>query len=111
MKKHLKNFASYYLVLIVVAAALVPVFRAQSLGTTVRVMSVPDGAYYSVDGQNYNHATSAIWPTGSKLVLSADVNQDGAQYKTRITFSGWSYNGGSLTGNTVIITADPSISE
>src|SRR6266567_398104 len=112
MKNQFKKFASYLTVLFALAAALAPVYRAQSLGTTVRIVPVPDGAYYSVDGQNYSHATSAIWPVGSKHVLSADVQQDGAQYKTKIAFQGWSYSGGSLPGgNTVIITADPSVSE
>src|SRR4051812_7099691 len=112
MKTHLKKFASYYVVVIGLTAALVPVFRAQSLGVTVKIVPVPDGAYYSVDGQNYSHATSAIWPTGSKHVLSAEKEQNGVVNKARISFTNWTYAGGVLPGgNTVAITADPAITE
>jgi uncharacterized protein (TIGR03437 family) len=112
MKTPLSKFASFSIFLIAIAAALAPVYRAQSLGSTVRVSTIPDGAYYSVDGQIYTHATSAIWPAGSKHILSADVEQDGVQMKTKLTFGSWQYGTTTLPGgNTVAITADPSINE
>jgi len=98
--------------LIATAAALAPAFRAQSLGSTTTISTVPDGAYYSVDGQFYTHATSAIWPAGSKHVLSAVVEQDGVQSKARYTFSGWQAGGTTIPGgSTVTITADPSVTQ
>jgi uncharacterized protein (TIGR03437 family) len=50
---------------------------------------------------------SAIWPAGSKHILSVDSNVQLGGIKTRYTFGGWSYSGGPLTGNTVTVTADP----
>ena len=112
MKHPLSKFASLTIFLIVIAASLAPVFHAQNLGSTVRVSTVPDGAFFSVDGQNFNHATSAIWPAGSKHVLSVDVEQDGLIPKARFAFTNWST--GTLTlpgGPTIAITADPSQTE
>ena len=99
--------ATYFLIAI---AALVPAASAQNLGSTVTISTIPDGAYYSVDGQIFTHATSAIWPAGSKHILSADVEQDGVLNKTKLTFGGWSFGNTALPGgNIVTITADPSI--
>jgi len=88
------------------------VCRAQSLGSTTTISTIPEGAYYSVDGQIYTHATSAIWPAGSKHVLSADPEQDGTGSKTKLTFTSWQYGNTTLPGgDTVTITADPAITE
>ena len=111
MKNYLSKFAPVTLLLTAALAVPVPV-RAQNLGTAIRISTVPDGAYYSVDGQIYTHATTAIWPTGSKHILSTDVEQDGIQQKARFSFSNWAFGGSTLPGgNTVVVTADPSITE
>jgi uncharacterized protein (TIGR03437 family) len=92
-------------------AALAPAIRAQNLGTAVTINTVPDGAYYSVDGQMYTHASSAIWPAGSKHILSVDPEEDGILNKTKLTFSNWSYGSTPLPGGTTVaVTADPSVS-
>ena len=108
MKKFQSRIAPVFILTMVSSVVLVPSVHAQNLGSTVTVSTVPDGAYFSVDGQVYNHAMSAIWPAGSKHVLSVDSNvQNGGATKTEYTFGGWSYLGGALQGNTVTVTADP----
>jgi uncharacterized protein (TIGR03437 family) len=112
MKNLFSKLASFFVLTIATTAVLVPVFRAQNLGSVTRISTVPDGAYYSVDGQIYNHATSAIWPAGSKHSLFVDLEQDGVQQKARFTFTSWQYSGGTLPGgNSVSITADPSVTD
>jgi len=96
-------------VLLALSLALAPVFHAQDQSVT-RVIPVPDGVEYMVDGQEYLHASSAVWPAGSKHVLSAhDITH--VAFRTRYTFSGWSIDGGQLPFNPVTVTATPSISE
>src|ERR1017187_7435397 len=109
MKKLQSRIAPVFILTMVSSGLLVPFFHAQNLGSTVTVYTVPDGAYYSVDGQNYNHAMSAVWPAASKHILSVDSTlQDGGGTKTRYNFKGWTYSGGGIPGgNTVTITADP----
>jgi uncharacterized protein (TIGR03437 family) len=108
------KFLSKLLSIFVVIATLVavaPVSHAQNQGSVTRITPVPDGAYFSVDGQSYNHAVSAVWPAGSKhnlFVLQPIQATLGA--KTTLTFTGWSWSGGSMP-NPVDVTADPSISE
>src|SRR5262245_52585668 len=97
MKNEFQKITSFLLLMLAIAAAAAAL-RGQNLGTAVRIGPVPDGVYYSVDGQNYSHATSAIWPNGSKHVLSAETEQNGLQLKTRIAFGGWEYSGGTLPG-------------
>jgi uncharacterized protein (TIGR03437 family) len=107
MKKFQLKIAPVFILTMVSSVVLVPLFHAQNLGSTVSVYTDPDGASFSVDGQNYTHAMSAIWPAGSKHVLSVDSNVQLGQPKTRYTFGGWSYSLGQLTGNTVTVSADP----
>ena len=111
MKKFLLKFASFLIVAIVILAAFAPVVRAQNLGGTVRISTVPDGPYYMVDGMNYNHAVSAVWPSGSKHLLSVQsLMQDGVSNKARYTFQNWQAGGVTLpAGNIVTVTADPSL--
>jgi hypothetical protein len=88
MKKFQSKIAPVFILTVVSCGVLVPLFHAQNLGGTVVVSTVPDGAYFQVDGQNYNHAMSAIWPAGSKHVLSVtSALQDVA--KTRYSFKSW----------------------
>lgn len=107
MKKFQSRIAPVFILTMVSSVVLVPLFHAQNLGSTVTVSTDPDGAHFSVDGQGYNHAMSAIWPAGSKHVLSVDTAVQFGALKTRYTFGGWTYSGGPLTGNTVTVTADP----
>jgi uncharacterized protein (TIGR03437 family) len=113
MKKFCLKFTPLILILIVILAAFAPVVHAQDLGITVRISPVPDGAFFGVDGMQYNHAVTAVWPAGSKHTLSVlSVIQYGAGNKTRYTFSGWQTSKMPLPGgNVVTITADPSMSD
>lgn len=88
---------------------LAPTVRAQELSTT-RIVTVPDGAFYSVDGQSYQHSTSFIWPKGSKHVLQAPTDA-GTAFGIQYAFQTWQWSGGPLAGNPVSITADPSITQ
>src|SRR5664280_1350039 len=77
----MKKFDWKYVPIFVIFAfsmALSPVFRAQDLGSITRITPVPDGAAYTVDGQTYWHASSAVWPAGSKhtLFVPATVQVD-----------------------------------
>src|ERR1035441_4279420 len=65
----MKKFDWKYVPIFVILAlsmALAPVFHAQTQGSLTRITPVPDGAGYLVDGQYYTHASSALWPAGSK---------------------------------------------
>src|SRR5436190_3787396 len=84
--------------------------RAQVSGA-VQIYTVPSGIAYTVDGEFYRTRTSAIWPAGSKHVLSLDPVQVALNAKTRYAFGAWQYTGGSLPGATVTVTADPAIKE
>lgn len=109
MKKFQSKIAPVFILTMVSSGVLVPLFHAQNLGSAVQVSTMPDGASYSVDGQNYSHAMSAVWPAGSKHILSVDSGeQDGGPTKTRYSFKSWQYSGGVVPGgNTVTVTADP----
>jgi uncharacterized protein (TIGR03437 family) len=98
-------------VIFVLSMALAPVFRAQEQGSMTRIVPVPDGAEYQVDGQVYTHATSAAWPAGSKHTLWVpNVIQIGT-IRTRYAFQGWTFAGGPLQTNPAVVTASPSINE
>jgi uncharacterized protein (TIGR03437 family) len=108
-KQFCMRFAPAVLVLLGLPALIVPAFRAQSLGTTVTISTLPAGMYYSVDGQYTRQPTSAVWPAGSKHVLSVTgLTQDELQNKTRYLFKDWEYGGQVVPGgSTVTVTADP----
>ena len=91
--------------------ALAPVFRAQTSGTLTRVTPVPDGAVFYVDGQPFSHATSALWPSGSKHVLSVPDTVQIGQIRTQLAFQAWQFAGTSLPTNPVTVTATAGISE
>lgn len=99
------------LAVIAIQVAVAPVSHAQNQGSVTRITPVPDGAYFYVDGQAYNYAVSAVWPAGSKhtLFVAAPV-QATIGHKTTLTFTGWSWSGGTMA-NPVEVTADPSITE
>jgi uncharacterized protein (TIGR03437 family) len=98
------------LVVFALSMALAPVFRAQDQSVT-RITPVPDGAEYVVDGQTYTHASSAVWPAGSKHTLSVPATSQLSQLRTQYVFRSWEFTGGTLTLNPVTVTATPSISE
>ena len=72
-------------------ALLAPAGPAQVQSTT-RIVPVPDGATYSVDGQNYQHTTSFIWPQGSKHTLQAP-NLGYPAFNTQVMFQNWQWSG------------------
>lgn len=94
---------------IVIQVAVAPLSRAQNIGSITQITSVPDGAYFRVDGQSYNHAVAAVWPAGSKHILFVDAPVQIFGAKTTLTFQGWNFNGQILPTNPVAVTADPSI--
>ena len=83
---------------------------AQSSSAT-KIYTVPDGVGYTVDGQYYTSLSTAVWPAGSKHVLSVNPYPAGSNLNTRYSFVNWQYFGGALPGSTVTITADPAIKE
>ena len=109
-----KSFSKFVTILsaIAIQVAVVPVSRAQNQGSVTHVTPVPDGAYFKVDGQTYNHAAAAVWPAGSKHILWVDSTiQNSPLTKTRLTFQGWSFGGQVLPTNPIAVTADPSIGD
>lgn len=108
MKKLDWNYVPIF-VIFALSMALAPVFRAQDQSIT-RITPVPDGATYVVDGQTYSHASSAVWPAGSKHTLwvpNLTQTNQGTQY----TFQSWEFSGGQLPFNPVSVTASPAIPE
>ena len=108
----MKKFDWKYVPIFVIFAlsmALAPVFHAQSQGLT-RITPVPDGAGYLVDGQYYTHASSAMWPEGSKHTLWVPDLVQTSQLGTQYVFTDWEFAGGSLP-NPVTVTASPAITE
>src|SRR6516164_3898352 len=84
--------------------AVAPAVRAQDQGTITRITSVPDGAIFLVDGQPFNHSTSAIWPTGSKHTLSVpSLTQNGLAIRQQYNFIDWEFSGGKFSGNTITV--------
>lgn len=88
----------------------------------VSIATEPAGVMYVVDGRTYYSASTFAWPKGSKHTLEmpfracgAVPEQGGYQYDVscQVRYSGpsWSNNLGpiAVTGNPVVVTADPSI--
>ena len=99
------------LILIAISGALAPVYRAQ-VNSATRVITVPDGLYYKVDGREYQHAMSAMWPVGSQHILWVDQTvQDNVVPKVKFTFLKWDAAETALEGNRISITATPYITE
>jgi hypothetical protein len=93
------------------ASLLAPPFRAQTTTSAVRIVTAPDPVWFYVDGTAYRFAAAFSWPTGSKHTISTDAIQDRLVGGTRYTFAGWSAGSNPLPGNTITVTADPSIAE
>ena len=108
-KQFLVKCAVNILLIVGMPVFLAPASRAQSMGVNISVSTSPSGMSYSVDGQFYTGPFSAVWPIGSKHVLSVVVlTQDELQNKTRSTFGGWQSGSTTLPGgSTITVTADP----
>ena len=109
----MKKFDWKYVPIFVILAlsmALAPVFHAQTQGSLTRITPVPDGAGYLVDGQYYTHASSALWPAGSKHTLWVPNLVQTSQLGTQYVFTDWEFSGGSLP-NPVTVTASSAITE
>ena len=107
------RFASEFLrisIVIMICVALAPPCPGQNLGAATRITTVPPGLTFSVDGQVFQNAASAVWPSGSKHTLQILTP---AQYqgKTQFVFKDWEFSGAIFGGNPMIITADPAIPE
>jgi uncharacterized protein (TIGR03437 family) len=109
MTKLILKFASISILSVLFCAA--PAFQTQNLGSAVRVYTVPDGVGFGVDGQQYLHPMTAVWPAGSKHSLSVNNLVQYGQ-KTRYQFKSWQTGGKLLPGGAyVTITADSVNSE
>src|SRR5207244_11558994 len=96
---------------IAITLVAAPAVHAQIQGSVTHITPVPDGAYFSVDGQVYTHAASAVWPAGSKHILYVGSTTQTLAAKTQLTFKGWEFGDQSLPFNPLTVTADSSISE
>src|SRR5580698_2018108 len=96
------RFALYAL-----AAAFVSVASAQNSLTLIN--TTPSGAVYNVDGQNYSQPTSALWPAGSKHVLSAASTESNGIIGEQLVFQNWLWAQGTFAGNSITVTSDPAI--
>ena len=107
----MRNFSKFIPITFVWALVLflAPPVHSQTQSTT-RVIPNPDGGIYYVDGQIYEHATSFIWPQGSKHTLSAPITSLPG-FNVQYAFQSWEWSGGQLPGNTVVVTADPAITQ
>jgi uncharacterized protein (TIGR03437 family) len=95
------------LAMIAMAGALAPEGRAQVTSVT-KVITIPDGVWFNVDGQNYQHSMSALWPEGSPHQLSVPQPvQSNLLPNTQFVFSGWATPQGNLAGNPIYIIASP----
>jgi uncharacterized protein (TIGR03437 family) len=98
-------------VVVALSIALAPIFRAQDLGSITRITPVPDGTGYMVDGQIYVHASSAVWPVGSRHTLFVPGPVQYGPIGTKYVFRGWEFAGSTLPFNPLTVTASPAISE
>ncbi len=109
----MKKFDWKYVPLFVIFAlslALAPVFRAQDQGSLTRITPVPADAQYTVDGQTYSQASSAVWPTGSKHILAVPSPTQ-VQLGIKYVFRTWDFAGGTLPYNPLVVTASPAFGE
>jgi len=91
-----------------ILAALAP--RCQGQGAATRVSTQPPGLYFSVDGQYYQSAMSAVWPNGSKHTLAVSQSTQ-VLSNAQSVFKDWEFSGGTFSGDVMTITADPAVPE
>lgn len=88
-----------------ISGALAPAGHSQVTSVT-QVLTVPDGVWFSVDGQIYQHSMSGLWPEGSPHELDVPLTtQDNLLPKTRFVFTGWTTSQGGVPGNPILIEA------
>jgi uncharacterized protein (TIGR03437 family) len=109
----MENFIAKFMrisILMMMFVAFIPRCQGQNEGIATRVSTSPPGLSFSVDGQTYQSAMSAVWPTGSAhtLLVSPPTQLLG---RTQSVFKDWTFNGGTFSGNLMIVTADPGIPE
>ena len=58
--------------------------------STITIQTVPAGPTFYVDGQQYNNAATLVWPTGSKHIVSfqLDPPQPGVPANTQTSRTG-----------------------
>jgi uncharacterized protein (TIGR03437 family) len=89
---------------------------AQSTIVSTRIATVPNGIQVIVDGQTYLTPITLLWPQGSSHTLHAFDQQPAGSF-TQYLFGGWNSNRGpilpasTLDPTTIIVTADPGITE
>ena len=89
---------------------------AQSTIVSTRIVTVPNGIQVIVDGQTYLTPITLLWPQGSSHTLHAFDQQPAGSF-TQYLFGGWNSNRGpilpasTLDPTTIIVTADPGITE
>jgi uncharacterized protein (TIGR03437 family) len=91
------------------ALATAFVSAASAQNSITLITTTPVGAGYNVDGQNYTQPTSALWPAGSKHVLSAGNTQTSSIVGEQLLFQQWQWAQGNFTGNSITVTSDPAI--
>jgi uncharacterized protein (TIGR03437 family) len=109
----MKSFVSRSLFLfltVAILAALAPIGYAQ-VSSFTQVSTNPPGLAYSIDGEVFVQNSSFNWPAGSKHTLFAPPVLFAANGNVQYAFQGWTWPGGTIPGgNSILITADPSIS-
>src|SRR5580692_4316572 len=95
---------------LVLTVAFVSAAVAQAQNSITLVNTSPAGAFYSVDGQNTQEPTSALWPAGSKHVLSvSDTAQTNLVSGEQLVFQNWQWAQGTFVNPTITVTSDPAI--
>jgi uncharacterized protein (TIGR03437 family) len=91
-------------------------FAQQPTIVSTRIVTVPNGIQVAVDGQTYKTPITLLWPQGSSHTLHG-FDQQPPGLNTRFQFSNWTSNRGviapsnAMDPSTVVVTADPSITE
>ena len=109
----MKRFESEFLricIVVMIAAAFAPRCPGQSLGAATRITTEPPGLSFTVDGENFQSAASAVWPTGSKHTLQVVIPVQ-YQGKAQFVFKNWEFSGIAFEGTQMIVTADPAVPE
>ena len=88
----------------------------QTTIVSTRIVTVPNGIQVAVDGQTYTTPITLLWPQGSSHTLHG-FNQQPPGLYTQFVFSNWTTNRGPVSPSnsndpsTVVVTADPAITE
>jgi uncharacterized protein (TIGR03437 family) len=91
-------------------------FAQQPTIVSTRIVTVPNGIQVVVDGQTLTTPITLLWPQGSAHTLHA-FKQQPPGLNTQFLFSNWTSNLGAIAPSistdptTVVVTADPAITE